>query len=82
MSGMAKASVNAAKMKLSNHIGLYLEQKHIIAEQAGDIVSFGMEHMLITLNSYHAGHICLYDMGCIGWGNVVTGAGKSEKQQV
>lgn len=33
-------------------------------------------------DSDQAGHICLYDMGCISWGNVVTGAGKSEKQQV
>lgn len=38
-------------MKLSNQISLYLEQKHIIAEEDRDIVSFGMEHMLITLTN-------------------------------
>lgn len=38
-------------MKVSNQISLYLEQKHIIAEEDRDIVSFGMEHMLITLTN-------------------------------
>lgn len=38
-------------MKVSNHVSTYLVQNHIITEEYKDIVSYGMEHMVITLGN-------------------------------